>query len=345
MTNGFDADYGFERDFQRYLAAKRTVDDRAIDRRTLDRLRTELDRLKTDEHPDVLDVLDVGTGIGATIERMLALDELPRRVEYTAVDLDPANVEIARQRLPDVLAAEGYDAVRTDDGLRFERGDRTVSLELVAGDAVEVVSGELDRGRTWDLLVGHAVLDVIGPDALAVLLGAVPGGYCYFPITFDGATRFGPPHDLDAEIERRYHRHLDRKPAGRSRAGHPTLDRLCRSAAEVLAVGGSDWVVYPGDSGYPGDEAYFLHYIVDTVARSIADDAAIDDGPSADTAGEDPAVDDGDPDDPVLDESALRAWATTRHRQVDEGRLTYVTHQLDVLARVPDSGLDAEREY
>lgn len=302
MTDPLDV----ERDFRRYLAAKRTVDDRALDRRVFDRLRAALERR------DAIAIVEIGAGIGAMVERLLALDALPRRTEYTAVDVDPATVETARNRLPDRLERAGYDVARTDDAVRFERGNRTVSLDLVVDDAVGFVARERDRGRVWDLLVGHAVLDVIGVDALPTLLRAVPGGFCYFPITFDGATRFEPPHSLDRQIERRYHRYLDGKPDGSSRAGRRTLRRLQQQAVDVLAVGGSDWVVYPVDGDYPAEEAYFLHYSVDTIEGALADDSAI------------PA-------------DALTDWTETRHRQIDDGELTYVAHQLDMLGRVPSA--------
>lgn len=302
-----------ERDFQRYLAAKRTVDDRAIDRCTFDRLRTELGRL------DSLDVLEVGSGTGAMVDRLLSLDTLPARVGYTAVDVDTENIETARERLPDRLEAAGYDVVRTDGGLRCERDELTVDVDFHARDAVEFAASARDGGRTWDLLVGHAFLDVIDLGGLPELLSAVPGGLCYFPITFDGGTRFAPTHSLDSRVERRYHRHLEDKPAGSSRAGHRTLTRLCESSGEVLAVGGSDWVVYPHDGGYPDDEAYFLHYILDTIGNALAED-------------------------PSFDDDELEEWVETRHRQVREGRLTYVAHQLDVLGRAPDGRRSVETE-
>lgn len=302
MSDGFD----FERDFHRYLAAKQTVDDRAIDRRTFERLESEL------EQRDAISILEVGAGTGAMIERLLALDALPDRVEYTAVDTEARNLDTARERLPSRLEGIGYSVDRTDESLRIERDGRIVSLELVVDDAIQRIDRKRCSGRTWDLLVGHAVLDVIGLDSLGVLLSAVPGGLCYFPITFDGATRFAPRLPLDERIERRYHRHMDRKPDGSSRAGQRVLGRLWESDVELLAVGGSDWVVYGTDAGYPADEAYFLHYIVDTIGRALADD-------------------------PGLDDEALHGWVETRHEHVNEGQLTYVAHQLDLLGRVSSS--------
>lgn len=311
------------RDFERYLAAKRTVDDRAMDRRTADRLRAEFRRM---EHLDVLKILEVGAGTGAMVERLLGDEALPDRVEYTAVDVDREVLETARERLPDRLGEQGYETSQSEERLVFERGSRTVTLELVADDAVEFVRGDDEHGsshgRTWNLLVGHAVLDVMGLDALRPLLSVVPGGLCYFPVTFDGATRFEPRHALDDRIERRYHRNMDEDGEVSSRSGHRTLTRFVESEVEVLAVGGSDWVVHPVDGEYPGDEAYFLRYIVDTIATALSGDGASNRGGNA--------VD--EPQD-----GALENWVTRRHQQIEEASLTYVAHQLDLLGRVPDS--------
>lgn len=314
------------RDFERYLAAKRTVDDRAIDRRTADRLRAEFRRM---ERLDVLKILEVGAGTGAMVERLLGDEALPDRVEYTAVDVDREVLETARERLPDRLGEQGYETSQREERLVFERGSRTVTLELVADDAVAFVRGEYEHGsslgRTWNLLVGHAVLDVIGLDAIRPLLSAVPGGLCYFPVTFDGATRFEPRHPLDDRIERRYHRQMDEAREGTSRAGHRTLTRILDTDVDVLAVGGSDWVVHPVDGEYPGDEAYFLQYIVNTISNALS-------GVGASNRGEN-----GD-DEPQ--DGALENWVESRHRQIEEASLTYIAHQLDLLGRVPHSVID-----
>lgn len=63
--------------FQRYLSAKRTVDEQALKRRVEGRLANELrDRGRggggRHVHRHRLRVLEVGAGIGATVERLLA---------------------------------------------------------------------------------------------------------------------------------------------------------------------------------------------------------------------------------------------------------------------------------
>lgn len=285
--------------FRRYLEAKRTVDDRALDRRVMSRLR---DGLAAGSGP--LTVVEVGAGIGTTIERVLDWDELPRRVRYTAIELDPDLVDHLRVRL-----SERFAVTTRGDAMVIDVGDRKVILELVCGDALEVI-GESER--TWDLLVAQSFLDLVDLDAAVTTFveATTPGGLVYCPLTFDGGTVFHPPIDLDDRVERHYHRHMDTGDAGTSRAGRRLLARLPAVDAEIVAAGSSDWVVVPAGDGYPADEAYFLHYIIDTVEGALAAD-------------------------PALDAEGVAAWTEIRHRQIEAAELRYIAHQLDVLGRAP----------
>jgi len=77
----------------------------------------------------------------------------------------------------------------------------------------------------------------------------------------------------------------------------------------VVAAGSSDWVVFPGPDGYPGDEAYFLHFIIDTISRALHGH-------------------------PELAGSGFQAWVAQRHRQIEAQELIYVAHQLDFLGYI-----------
>ena len=89
-------------DFQRYLAAKRSVDDRALDRRLLDRLADGAVRA-ADDGDGPLRVLEVGAGVGTMVERLVERELLPAAdVRYTAVvgDIEPTAGRPGRQPLP-----------------------------------------------------------------------------------------------------------------------------------------------------------------------------------------------------------------------------------------------------
>jgi SAM-dependent methyltransferase len=310
-------------EFHRYLRTKRAVDDRALDRGLVDELRAGLaGRAVASEGP--LRVLDVGAGLGTMLARFLEWDVLPAgAIEYTAVDVDERTVAAIPDYLSAWAAERGIEATIADSGTNADAPrvelpgpERTVTVDPVVGDAADFAARS---DREYDLLVGAALLDLVELDRLPALLSALaPGGYWYFPITFDGVTRFLPTHPADGAVERAYHRHMDEKPGGDSRAGSHALDRLARmDGASVVGAAGSDWVVRPVDGegesegAYPGDEAFFLRYILATVESALGE---LDRRPD-------------------LDDDTLAGWLSARRRQVEAGELTYLTHQLDLLGR------------
>lgn len=296
-------------EFQRYLAAKRTVDDRALDRRLLSALTDRLATRAADtEGP--LRVLEVGAGIGTMLARFVEWDCLPSgEIRYTALDLDAGNVDALGPHLREWAA--GRDAsVTGSDPLVLSTDGRRVEVTASIGEAAEYAA---DHAGEYDLLVGAALLDIFELDGLDTLLGALDsGGLYYFPIVFDGATRFLPAHPDDSVIEGHYHDHMDRKPGGNSRAGDAALARLQGlDGTTLLGVAGSDWVVRPVDGAYPGEEAVFLSHILDTVESAVGEL-------------------------PEADPETLSAWLDTRRDQLERVELTYSTHQLDLLGRVDE---------
>lgn len=293
--------------FQRYLRAKRTVDDRALDRRVVDALREGIEsRAPAREEP--FRVLEVGAGIGTMLARAVEWDLLPAGdVRYTAVDLAADNVAELRPYLRE-WASDRPESVSGTDPLTLEGEGRRIEVEPVVVEAVEYAEATTAQ---YDLLVGVALLDILDLSGLGTLLEPLaPGGLYYFPITFDGATRFRPAHPSDRTVERYYHDHMDGKPGGSSRAGEAVLARLREmDGVVVLAAGGSDWIVRPVDGSYPAEEAYFLRHILDTVEDAV-----------------------GEVSDDELE--ALSGWLSRRRAQVEAGELLYLTHQLDVLGRV-----------
>ena len=289
--------------FQRYLRAKQTVDDRALDRRLIETLREQLAARAADTDGP-LRVLEIGAGIGTMLARFVEWDVLPAGdIRYKAVDIQAENLS----HLPDYLRdwASDRQVSVENSPLVLEGENRRIRIETVQAEAVayaEAADGE------YDLLIGAALLDILDREELATLLEPLaPGGLYYFPITFDGATRFQPSHPADRAIEGHYHDHMDAKQGGDSRAGGTVLARLQRLDGTTLsAVAGSDWIVRPIDGSYPADEAYFLRYILDTIGDAVGEMTG-------------------------NDFEDLEAWLARRREQVAAAELLYYTHQLDFL--------------
>jgi SAM-dependent methyltransferase len=301
--------------FTRYLSAKKSVDDRALNRQVWESLAPAL----PPSGPDTpLRVLEVGAGTGAMFERMLDWGLL-KYADYTALDLQAENTLGARQALPRWASRQGYPCRTSPDGrLVFSGEGLRVSLQLEAIDIHEFIArGQNQMG--WDLLVAHAFLDLLDiPAVLPPLLSLCrPGGLLYFTINFDGLTLLEPVIDpaFDALIEDLYHRTMDERivdgrPSGDSRLGRHLFSYLRDAGAEIIAAGASDWVVFPFSHGYPQDEAYFLHFIIHTIHQALAGR-------------------------PELDAPQFERWILERHAQIERGELVYIAHQLDFLGRLP----------
>jgi SAM-dependent methyltransferase len=301
--------------FPRYLAAKKSVDDRALNRLVWQTMAEKLSVLDT-QTP--LRVIEIGAGIGTMAERMLEWGLL-KQAEYLALDAMPENIATAWQRLPVWAKEHGYTTqAQADQTLSVCNAQQAVEITFRTGDLFDFAAHQAGRPG-WDLLVAHAFLDLMDiACALPVLRSLVkPGGLFYLTINFDGATLFEPAIDpgLDEQIQMLYHRNMDErltdgKPSGDSCAGRHLFHMLPKSGIEILQAGASDWVVYAGRDGYPEDEAYFLHFIIHTLDQALQNH-------------------------PELDKDQFANWVAKRHAQIESGELVYIAHQLDFAGILP----------
>jgi len=297
--------------FVDFLAAKRSVEDRALNRLVFDRFVDEL-AARADQTADPLDIVEIGAGTGSMIARLAEWDALQPTVSYRAVDLDREVVAAARRQLPDQLSATGYTVDRESDGIfahrHFDDGtESTLDITLEVGDGFSITDEA-------DAVIASAVLDLVDLDSALGDLGSVLGnsGLLYAPMTFNGRTSFYPNDPLDDRIERLYHRHMDevRDQPGGSQAGHELLDTLPTAGYTVLEAGGSDWIVRPVDGSYPSAESAMLDHLLSTIDGALADYSK-----------------------DVISASTRQQWIETRTDQLARSELSVVAHHLDVLAR------------
>lgn len=302
-----------EYSFQRYLSAKKSVDDRALNRQVQEILTSHL---PSDQQP--LQVLEIGAGIGTMLER-LSTWGLKGRMEYTGIDAQPENINMAWQRLPIWAKLHGYQVRLIETGcMELERADQQVQVRFETADLFDFANRSAGQ-QLWDLQIAHAFLDLMDiPATLPHLFKLIrPEGLFYYTINFDGVTTFEPAidPDFDVLVEREYHRTMDKRitsgrSSGDSQAGRHLFSHLKAAGARLLAAGASDWVVYPQAIGYPEDEAYFLHFIVETHQQALSAISG-------------------------LDSARFEGWISERHAQIERGELVYIAHQLDFAGHPP----------
>ena len=233
--------------FIRYLSAKKTVDDRALNGRVWEAMiaRAGISSPRA---------LDLGGGIGTMAERVAA-DARLRPRSWTLVDEQPALIDEARRRLA---------------------GRLPFPVDFRAQDVHAFLGG---NDGTYDLVVAHAFLDLFDPARLlpGILKLARPDGVFLFSITFDGLTAWEPEIDpgLDGKIVDAYHRTMDERQvpgrhSGDSRCGRHLLTLLPQCGYRILEAGSSDWLVYPREGSYPADERFFLECMLGFFESSLA---------------------------------------------------------------------------
>jgi hypothetical protein len=239
--------------YARYLAAKKSVDDRALNKDVLERLRPLV-------RPGA-EIVELGAGLGTMVARLIEWGVL-RKAAYTLVDQDLSE---SRTWLGRWAAENGYSSNEGEGGLRLRAGEVDVEVRFVHSDLAAYLT-RAGQG-SCDLLVANAFLDLVDlqtvlPQVFRLLRDR---GSWWFTINFDGETIFEPEHPLDELYMRRYHEGMDSRPSGgHSRTGRRLFAEL--AARGLLAAGASDWVVYPP---YVEDEAYFLHHILHTIEEGI----------------------------------------------------------------------------
>lgn len=241
--------------FPRYLAAKKTVDDRALNQHVWQMFTLRL--------PPAPRILEVGAGIGTMVERLWECGVLAH-AHYTALDALPENMAVAQQRLAHL----------------------PISLQLETADLFHFIPRQQNQ-QPWDALIAHAFLDLVNIPATLPLLFSLlrPGGLFYFTINFDGATILQPTIDppFDALVEQLYHRTMDERlvhglPSGDSHSGRHLFHQLQQAGGDILAAGSSDWVVFGQQGVYPADEAYFLHFIIHTMQQALQGHPELENG-------------------------------------------------------------------
>lgn len=304
-------------EFIRYLAAKKSVDDRALNRTVWRRLKEAL-RAATVGKP--IQVIELGAGIGTMYERVREWDLAPS-FHYTMVEMSPdylaafwsrnglagaGTLKTVAGSGPEDFARSGPDGVRT--------------VEAICADLYDVIADPRHRER-YDLIIAHAVMDLLNLEEALRGFTAItkPEGLFYLSLVYDGHTELLPSGDLEFERDlfHHYHSSMDRresreKPSGGSRAARAIFALLAALELPVLAIGSSDWVVCPQAGRYEAEEGYFLHRIVDTIDNQLQRDAAVD-------------------------PRRLAQWTGWRQAQVRAGGLTLKALNMDFLVVRPVS--------
>ncbi len=301
--------------FVRYLSAKKSIDDRALNRTVWNHLWTVLPR---SDKKRPLRILELGGGIGTMAERMIEAGRLTH-ADYTSVEIEAVLTAESRQKVINWTARENFELSWSSKNTAFlQKENDQFTLKFVQANIFDFFKND-DFNQKWDLGLAHAFMDLVNPEDVLPQFCAVikPGGFLYLTLNYDGETILMPTLDpcLDKHIIRLYNqsmdeRTIDGRKSGDSQTGRHLFNRLNKADAKLLTAGSSDWIVFPGVKGYSPDEAYFLHFIIHTMHTELKDHR-------------------------LLNDSDFENWIHKRHSQIDNSELIFIAKQFDFLAQIP----------
>jgi SAM-dependent methyltransferase len=293
--------------FADYLEAKLALDDRSLN---TDVRQTALERLTPASA--VLRWVDVGTGTGSMIRRLLNAD-LHRAVEITALDRDGTLLEIASSKIFEELVRLKYEVQRRRDFIEARKADRKIRVDFRCCRLLDFEPGT----ACYDLVTAHAFMDIvpIGPAVSHFASWLAAGGVFYATLNYDGDTALLPLYGdsafedaaltgYDASMEKR---RVDARATGGARSGRRLHNALREGDFDVLAYGSSDWDITPRAGIYRDRDADVLHALLATIRTESERN-------------------------PTIDSEKLARWYASRSAQIETGELGMIVHQLDVAA-------------
>lgn len=309
--------------FREYLEAKFSIDSDSLNRKTHTQFATSLSKMKNPI------LLDLGTGTGAMIRRLIDGELCPQLVVY-GVDANRDLLEVGRQRMVELLKRKGYSVKGGDQIINASNGKRTIEIHLVAGNLFDPkLQATLER-IPFNGATTHAFMDIVPLDpTLQMLRRMLPkGGLFYSTINYDGTTEMLPffeDRGFEQLLLSVYNRSMDeRQPegsrlpanapgngeggrAGGSHTGSDLYDRVLEHGFAITGFGSSDWSIFPWNGSYTEQEAIFLNSLILTIYEEGLRH-------------------------PELDRYTLSAWYAQRSQAIEECSLSLLTHQTDILA-------------
>jgi SAM-dependent methyltransferase len=291
----------------RYLAAKRKIDDRSLSQSVWRNLRR---RLRQANQGQPLTVIEMGGGIGTMFDRVLDWALAPH-LQYTLIEANRAYLAEFESRL------KRSPFISTNSANLFHGqapSGVTFGLEILGADIYAVID-DPNMFNRWDVVMAHAVMDLVNiPETLRGFQRLLrPGGLLYLTLNYDGLSCFLPQWEPEFEemLVSRYHLSMDNRiiegrSSGSSRSGRQLIQHLLSAKLPLIAVGNSDWIVFPLYGDYSRSEAFFLETIVHTLKRQLQQDSAVD-------------------------QHKLAQWAEHRITQIAAGELIFMARNLDLL--------------
>lgn len=294
--------------FAEFLEAKYALDQRSLNPWVWRRFLAEL---SGGGHP--LDLLDVGTGTGSMLRRILqAVDG--GVIRLTGLDLEAELLDIAETELAAILRARGFDIRHEAQHLIAGKGEDRMAFQRVCSSLTEFQCAS----SRFDAITAHAFMDLV---PLQKILSDFyswlqTGGLFYGTTHYDGETVLFPPYpdsDFEDVLLQAYDmsmeaRRLNGAVTGGAKCGRRLYRQLLDAGFEIVCYGSSDWNITPCDGAYRDGD----HVVLDRLLGWIHSEGRGNE---------------------AVDRIKLQQWLECRRQQLQDRTLGVIIHQLDILAR------------
>lgn len=288
-------------ELEEYFEAKAYVDEKSLHEPTKSLFLTLARELKGR-------VVDLGCGSGKMLQRLLKWG-VPKSTTYIGVDSDPRVIKPFERAFNTFFGQVQTSAKENEIEISAPGG---IQILLYTREAEDFLREE----SQFEVITSCSFFDLVNIYSLLPLVYEKlrRGGLGYFVCNFDGETYFEPiiSSELDERVVRLYHDSMRRRnlelgiPDGEYRSGRKLAPIWQRCGGRVLSLGSSDWVIYPRYGEYPKEERYLLESILNFVAQSLRGYSEIA------------------PEE-------IDFWIGERKRQLENGELIFVAHNLDFL--------------
>ena len=217
---------------------------------------------------DMLRITDLGSGTGSHL-RSLA-PHLGMRQAWRLVDYDPRLLASARS----ILSAWAEEARDIDDRLLLRRGAQTIDVEFVEADLVGGLDALLDRPT--DAVTSAALFDLVSGEFIQRLAAAMATAKLplYAILSYDGHSKWSPPHEADADMLDAFHQHQGRDKGFGPAAGPRAADLLGAAFAQhgfAVTSGPSPWLLTQPHRQLIGD-------LAEGIAQAVTETGSVDVG-------------------------------------------------------------------
>ncbi len=295
--------------FTEYLNAKYALDSRSLNPIAYHSL------LRTLESRSHLRWLDLGTGTGAMIHRLVEAFSIAN-IEAVGLDRDQTILASAALTSQQRLQEQGYTIANRDHFMHARSDTQSLTLKYICQNIRSPIP---NKQNTFDLVTAHAFMDVV-PLMQTVKLIAdnlVEGGLFYSTLNYDGETTLFPVYQdfaFEHEILNHYdqsmeNRGVDGQATGGAYSGRRLVTTLQANGFDIIAYGSSDWNITPVHDQYLDQDQTCITALLDMIH------------------GEATHL-------PLLDQAKLQAWYQERMHRIEQQQLGLIIHQMDVLARI-----------